>query len=318
MSFGVVVLAAGEGKRLKTDCPKVLHMALGKPLLDWVLEAAKPLAATKTVVVVGHLREKVMAHLKGRPVEVVVQDPPRGTGDAFRVALSALEDCHQVLVLPGDAPLLTTKTLQRLLAMQNRRHASGTVLTARLPQPGAYGRVLRKRGRLMAIVEAKDATPQQLAVKEVNAGVYVFQLPPVLPLVEGLSADNAQKEYYITDLVAALVARGEEVATVTLEDGREMLGVNTRLELAQVSRALADRILSFWQQQGVTIVDPQTTWVEDGCQIGRDTVLEPGVMVRSGSILREGCWVGAHSVLEGVHLSPGSRVPPLSYLRGGS
>lgn len=318
MSFGVVVLAAGEGKRLKTDFPKVLHMALGKPLLDWVLQAAAPLAAKKTVVVVGHLREKVMAYLEGRTLDMVVQDPPLGTGDAFRVALPALESCHQVLVLPGDAPLLTTKTLQTLLAVHNQRRVSGTVLTARLPEPGAYGRVLRKRGRLMAIVEAKDATPQQLASKEVNAGVYVFQLSAILPLVEGLSADNAQKEYYLTDLVAALVSRGEKVATVTLEDAREMLGVNTRAELAQVNRALAERILRFWQEQGVTIVDPQTTWVEDGCQLGRDTVLEPGVVVRSGSILGEGCWVGPHSVLEGVHLPPGSCVPPLSYLRGGS
>lgn len=293
-------------------------MALGKPLLDWVLQAAAPLGAEKTVVVVGHLRGKVMAHLEGQKVAVVIQDPPMGTGDAFRVALSALKGCHQVLVLPGDAPLLTTKTLQTLLAVHNQRWASGTVLTARLPEPGAYGRVLRNRGRLMAIVEAKDATPQQLAVKEVNAGVYVFQLSSILPLVASLSADNAQKEYYITDLVAALLAAGEKVTTMTLEDAREMLGVNTRAELAQVSRALGERILKFWQEQGVTILDPQTTWVEDGCQLGQDTILEPGVVVRSGSVLGEECWVGAHSVLEGVHLPPGSRVPPLSYLRGGS
>ncbi len=317
MSLGVVVLAAGEGKRLKSRLPKVLHRALNKPLLDWVLAAVAPLPASTTVVVVGHRREEVVAHLAGRAVQVVVQDPPLGTGDAFRVALPALVGCQRALILPGDAPAITSATLLRLLQLQETEGAAAACLTAVLPDGGAYGRILRRHGRVVGIVEAKDATAEQLALREVNAGVYVFHLPAVAQELPRLSKENQQGEYYLTDVVAGLVRCGEKVVALTLGDWREMLGVNTRSELAHVSRLLADRVLTRWQEAGVTVLDPATTWIDDDCQLAADTVLEPGVILRAGTNLGEGCWIGAYSVLEGVSLPAGTCVPPLSYLKGG-
>jgi bifunctional UDP-N-acetylglucosamine pyrophosphorylase/glucosamine-1-phosphate N-acetyltransferase len=316
MSWGAVILAAGQGKRLRTSLAKVLHQACGKPLVDWVLAAVQPLAPAKTVVVVGHLREQVAQHLAGAPVVLVVQDPPRGTGDAFRVALPALSGCRRALVLPGDAPLLSTASLAALCRLQHETGAACALATAVLPEGGAYGRVLRQEGRVVAIVEARDATPEQLAVREVNAGVYVFDLAAVTPYLAQLSTENSQGEYYITDLVAALVAAGKPVVALPLADPQEMLGVNTREELAQVSRILNQRVVRFWQENGVTVIHPETTWIEEGCQLGPDTVLEPGVVVRGASVLGARCRVGAWSVLERVRLGDDTQVPPLSYLRG--
>lgn len=316
MRLGAVILAAGQGKRLKTGLAKVLHLAHGRPLLAWVLDAVSPLAPTVTVVVVGHLREQVEAFLAGRGVEVVVQDPPVGTGDAVKVALSALGRCDAVLVVPGDAPLLTSTTLQRLVAFYQEQQPACALLSAVLPDGGAYGRIVRHDGRVVAVVEARDATPEQHAIREVNAGVYVFALPMLRPLLEQLAPENSQGEYYLTDVVAALAQRGEKVVALTLEDPEEMLGVNTREELSQVGKKLNRRVVRFWQGEGVTVVDPETTWIEVGCQIGRDTVIEPGVHLRSGSRLGEGCRVGAYSVLEEVDLPAGTQVPPLTYRKG--
>lgn len=317
MSLGTVVLAAGQGKRLKSATAKVLHHAHGRPLVDWVLDAVTPLAPAKTVVVVGHLREQVVAYLAGRKLELVVQDPPAGTGDAVRVALPAVAGCMELLVLPGDAPLLQAETLHCLVALFRKERAACALLTAVLEEGGPYGRVLRRHGQVMGIVEARDATPDQRAIREVNAGVYVFDAKVLAPLLEKLAPENSQGEYYLTDVVAALSTQGAKVVAHTLADPTEMLGVNTREELAVVGKLLNARIVRQWQERGVTVVDPESTWIEAGCEVGRDTVLEPGVHLRRGCRLGEGCWVGAGSVLEGVTLSAGTRVPPLSYLKGG-
>lgn len=316
MKLGAVVLAAGQGKRLKTDLAKVLHLAHGRPLLDWVLAAVAPLAPAKTVVVVGHRREHVEAFLAGRDVELVVQDPPAGTGDAVRVALPALAGCDLVLVLPGDAPLLTSESLQRLVALYQQEKAACALLSAVLPDGGPYGRVVRREGKVVGIVEARDATPELQAIREVNAGVYVFDVARVRPLLSELAPTNSQGEYYLTDVVGALVARGEPVVALCLQDPDEMLGVNTRGELAEVSKKLNARVVCFWQENGVTVLDPATTWIEAGCEIGRDTVLEPGVHLRGRCRLGEGCRVGAHSVLENMVLAAYSSVPPLTFLKG--
>ncbi|MFN3412720.1 MAG: NTP transferase domain-containing protein [Thermoanaerobaculum sp.] len=316
MKLGAVVLAAGQGKRLKTDLAKVLHLAHGRPLLQWVLEAVTPLAPAKTVVVVGHRKEQVEAFLSGQKVEIVVQDPPAGTGDAVRVALPALAGCELALVLPGDAPLLQSESLSRLVAMFQREKAACALLSAVLDEGGPYGRIVRQDGKVVAIVEARDASPEQLAIREVNAGVYVFDVAKIRPLLVALAPTNSQGEYYLTDVVAALVARGEKVVAMSLKDPEETLGVNTRGELAEVGKKLNARVVRFWQENGVTVLDPETTWIEAGCQIGRDTVLEAGVHLRGQCRLGERCRVGAHSVLEDVQLAPGTQVAPLTYMRG--
>ncbi len=316
MSVFAVVLAAGEGKRLKTGRAKVLHEIGGRPLLDHVLAALQPLRPERTVVVVGHLRSQVEEHLAGRGVALAVQDPPRGTGDAVAKALPLLPETGEALVLSGDVPLVRAETLAALAEVRRSRGAAAALLTAVPPDPGAYGRIVRGPSNdIGAIVEAKDADAERSAIREVNAGTYAFDLARLRPALAGLRPDNAQGEYYLTDVIASLVALKAGVVGLPLEDVAEMAGVNSRADLAQVHRLLNTRVIRRLQEGGVTVLDPATTWVEESCGIGRDTVLEPGVHLRRGCVLGERCRVGAGSVLEGVALGDGASVPPLTFRR---
>lgn len=309
-----VVLAAGEGKRLHTGLAKVLHRAAGRPLIDHVLDAVAPLGVRPLVVVVGHLREQVAAHLVGGQASTVVQDPPRGTADAVAQALPLLPEQGRVLVLSGDVPLLTTATLERLLEALGDEGNAIALATAVLDDGGGYGRVVRDReGRVAGIVEARDASREQLSICEVNAGTYAFDIAALRAVVPEISADNAQGEYYLTDAVELLAARGGAV-TVVLDDPEEMAGVNTRAQLAAVHRALNQRVVAALQTAGVTVLDPDTTWVDAACVVGRDTVLEPGVHLRGRCVVGAGCQIGAHAVLDGIALADGTVVPPLTRL----
>jgi bifunctional UDP-N-acetylglucosamine pyrophosphorylase / glucosamine-1-phosphate N-acetyltransferase len=316
VNVAAVVLAAGEGKRMHTQRAKVLHEAGGKALLRHVLEALRPLQPEPLAVVVGHLREQVVEFLAEDEVEIVVQDPPRGTGDAVARALERLPERGELLVLSGDVPLVRSETLRSLLSAHKGELAAATLATAVLASPAAYGRIVRDaRGELAAIVEARDATAEQLALSEVNAGTYVFDLAAVRPVLAGLRPENDQGEYYLTDAVGALVGDGARVATVPLAEPEEMSGVNTRAELAAVHRLLNLRVLGQLQEAGVTVLDPASTWVDVGCSVGRDSILEAGVHLRQDCVLGEGCRVGAHAVLDGVKLPDGTVVPPLAHLR---
>jgi len=301
---------------LRSGLAKVLHRAAGRPLIDHVLDAVAPVGARPLVVVVGHLREQVVAHLAGRGVETVVQDPPRGTADAVARTLPLLPETGEVLVLSGDVPLLSAGTLRRLLEALRERGAAVALATAVVPDGGGYGRVVRGRdGRVTAIVEARDATPEQLALREVNAGSYAFDLAALRSVLPRITAENAQGEYYLTDAVALLAGAGGATAVV-LENAAEMAGVNTRAELAAVHAALNRRAVAALQTAGVTVLDPATTWVDEGCSVGADTVLEPGVHLRGACRIGAGCRIGAHAVLEDVTLADEAAVPPLSFLRG--
>jgi bifunctional UDP-N-acetylglucosamine pyrophosphorylase / glucosamine-1-phosphate N-acetyltransferase len=316
VSLAAVVLAAGEGKRLRSGRAKVLHEAAGRPLIDHVLGSLATLEPEPTVVVVGHLREQLERHLEGRGLHLVVQDPPRGTGDAVACALSALPRQGEVLVVSGDTPLLLPSSLRALVELRRERGATLAVTTAIFADGGAYGRVIRDRDdNVTAIVEARDTNETQRRIKEVNAGSYAFDLEVLRSLLSELQPDNAQGEYYLTDLVALAVARGLKVAGLQLEDANEMAGVNTRADLAQVHRLLNQRTLARLQNEGVTVLDPASTWVDASCVVGRDVVLEPGVILRAPCRVGEGAHIGAHSVLEGSSVPAGARVPPLSSSR---
>ncbi|MBZ5587367.1 MAG: NTP transferase domain-containing protein [Acidobacteriia bacterium] len=318
MGLSAVILAAGEGKRLKTGRAKVLHEAGGRPLLDHVLAVVGPLAPDRTIVVVGHLREQVEAHLAGRGVALAVQDPPRGTGDALAKALPFLPEAGEVLVLSGDVPLITAVTLAAIVELRRSTGASAALATAVLADAGAYGRIVRSRaGDVTAIVEAKDASDVQGAIREVNGGTYVFDLSKLRPALAQLRPNNAQCEYYLTDVIGTLVAAGLEVAGFPLADVAEMAGVNSRADLAEVHRLLNARVIGRLQAAGVAVLDPATTWVEEDCRVGPDTVLEPGVHLRCGCTLGERCRIGAGSVLEGVTLEAGATIPPLTFRRTG-
>ncbi len=286
----IVVLAAGKGTRMKSALPKVLHRAAGLPLLDRVLASAGALAPESVVVVIGHQTEQIQAHLTGRGVQTAIQEPQLGTGHALLQAEPFLKGkTGTVLLLSGDVPLLRPATVQALVRHHIAQRAAATVLTAVVPEPAGYGRIVREDGSISAIVEHKDASAGQRAIAEINSGVYAFDLAPLFPALRQIGSSNAQGEYYLPDLVRVFRGQGLPVETVSLQDPLEILGVNSRKELAQVSAILRDRKNDELMAAGVTIVDPATTWVQSDVVVGPDTVLHPGVYLEGQTRIGSGC-----------------------------
>jgi bifunctional UDP-N-acetylglucosamine pyrophosphorylase/glucosamine-1-phosphate N-acetyltransferase len=315
-SVSAVVLAAGEGKRMRTLRAKVLHEAGGRALLDHVLAALEPLGPAPLIVVVGHLREQVEAHLAGRGAVLVVQEPPRGTGDAVARALPHLPAEGEALVLSGDVPLITPATLEALVELRRSRAVAAALVSAVPAEPGSYGRIVRDQaGEVIGIVEARDVTGTQAPMPEVNAGTYVFELAALRAAIGRLGPDNDQGEYYLTDVVEILVSEGHRVAALRLDNPAEMAGVNSRADLAEVHRLLNARVVRRLQEAGVTVLDPAATWVDADCTVGCDTVLEAGVHLRRGCAVGVRCRIGAHSVLDGVTVPDDGVVPPLTHRR---
>jgi bifunctional UDP-N-acetylglucosamine pyrophosphorylase/glucosamine-1-phosphate N-acetyltransferase len=317
--WAVAILAAGKGTRMRSDLPKVLHELAGRPLVDHVIDLALEIARPHdVVVVVGHRADAVAGVVGDRGVSQVLQEPQLGTGDALRVALEGLGDrpIERVLVLSGDVPLLRSETLDRLTTALDEG-AGAALLSAVLDEPGTYGRVIRDPdGMVVEIVEARDADAGQLAVREVNAGVYAFDRGPLTTALAGVGNDNAQSEIYLTDVAAALRRDGFAVAAVRLDDPEEMQGVNTRADLALAGRVLNHRVLARLMESGVTIRDPATIWVDPRARIDGEAVLEPGVVVRGHSRVGGRARIGANSVLDNAAVGAGEVIPPLTYLTG--
>jgi bifunctional UDP-N-acetylglucosamine pyrophosphorylase / glucosamine-1-phosphate N-acetyltransferase len=290
----VVVLAAGEGKRFRSAVPKPLHRVAGRPLLWYVLAAAAPLKADRTVVVVGHGAEEVTAAAGGfdlGPVDFVVQADQRGTGDALAAALPLLEGDGDVMALSGDTPLVSTALLEGLLDAHRAARATATLLTATLDDPTGYGRVLRgEDGAVTGTVEERDATPEQRRLREVGTGMYVFRRPALDGLAE-LRPDNDQGEYYLPDLVPLVLAGGGRVATAEGPE-EEVRGVNDRVELAEAGAVLRRRLLERLMLGGVTVTDPATTFVDADVEVGQDTVLGPLTFLEAGTRVGSRCRLG--------------------------
>ena len=334
----VVVLAAGQGTRMRSATPKVLHTLGGRSLLGHVLAAAEPLSAGTTVVVVGSGRDQVEAHLAdvAPGALAVVQEEQLGSGHAAEVALAAVPDLEgSVLVVNGDSPLLTSRTLAGLVAAHDAAGSVFTVLTAEVDDPTGLGRIVRdERGAPRAIVEERDATDEQRAIREVNAGVYLANAATLRRVLTGLGTSNAQGEQYLTDALAPLVDGGAPTAAVRADDPDDVLGCNDRRELAERRRTLNDRVLDDLMRSGVTVVDPQTTWVDVTCSVGADAVLEPGTQLRGTTSVAGGAVVGPDTTLVdcavaegasvvrshclGAAIGPQATVGPFSYLRPGT
>ena len=277
--LAAVVMAAGIGTRMKSATPKHLHPILGRRMVDWVVDAAREAGVERIVVVASPQTSDV---LEG--VEVAVQETPLGTGDAVRCARSALEGFGgDVLVLNGDVPALRPETIRTLVETHREAGAAATVLSFEPADAGAYGRIVRDdTGRLARIVEAADASPEELALGEVNSGIYVFKADQLWPALERLDPHNAQGELYVTDTLGLLVADGEPCAVQLADDPLEAEGVNTRVELALAAASLRDRINEEHMLAGVTIVDPATTWIEAHVEIEPDVVVHPFTVIRGG------------------------------------
>lgn len=302
----VVILAAGKGTRMRSRLPKVLHQIAGETLLGHVLATVERLGIPRAIAIVGHGADQVRATLPAW-VETVEQREQLGTGHAVQQVVPALEGFEgDVLILSGDVPLLSAETLSAMRLAHQDSKAALTLLTTELANPTGYGRILRQGGRVVGIVEHKDATPEEREIREINAGVYLANWPKLRAAISTLSNANAQGEYYLTDAVAKLVAEGEVVIGHVTKDATEVSGINTRAELVALAAEYQNRAAAYWLSQGVTVESPATTWIGPRVTIGEDTVIEQGVALYGRTIIGRDCRIGAFSRLANTEL--GDRV----------
>ncbi len=308
--LAVVVLAGGQGKRMKSDIPKPLMPVCGKPMIFHVLDTIDLLAPDRVVVVVGHGRDQLIAALAQRKVEFAVQDPPLGTGHAVQCAAASLEDwTGDILVTCADVPLVRAETFQQLIQTHRTEKAVATLLTGELPDPTGYGRIIRDAdGYVRAIVEETDATDEVRAIKEVNLGVYVFQAPPLLEALRDLQPANAQGEYYLTDVIGIFAIRGLKIAAYITDDPDEAIGINDRVQLARAEAMARNRIRRRLMLDGVTIVDPPSTFIDEEVQIGRDTTILPGTHILGRCTVGSGCTIGPGAYIESSSIGDGTSI----------
>ncbi len=338
--LAVIILAAGQGNRMKSTLPKVLHPVAGVPMLRYTLDLAQRLQPDVIISVIGHGREQVrefLAMQQPLPLTVVEQPEQRGTGDAIMVAKAAVGDrIRTILILNGDVPLLTDETITRLLSIQEHEQPSVTMLTASLPNPKGYGRVVRGDGsRVSKIVEEVDASQEERKILEVNAGTYVSTPSFLFSALNEIQPRNAQKEFYLTDTIEIAVSKGKGVAALLLEDPAEAHGVNSRADLANVEVTMRQRIRERVMAGGVTLVDPQSIYIGHAVEIGQDTVVYPHAtldgtttigercVIRSGvritdSVLGRGVTILDSSVISDSNIFDEVVVGPFAHLRPGS
>ena len=339
----VLVLAAGAGSRMRSDTPKVLHTLGGRSMLSHALHAVAKVAPQHLVAVLGKDRERVapviadLAAQLGHPIEVAVQEQQMGTGHAALCGLSALPEDFDgtVLITSGDIPLLDAETLAGLIATHTGESAAVTVLTTTVPDARGYGRILRTPdGEVIAIVEEADATPQQRAIHEINAGVYAFDIAALRSGLNRLSSNNAQQELYLTDIISIVRGDGQVVHAKHVDDAALVAGVNDRVQLADLGAELNRRVVAGHQRAGVTVVDPGTTWIDVDVEIGRDTVIAPGTQLLGGTRVGARCRIGPDTTLTDTHvgdgasvirthgseaiIGDGAQVGPFTYLRPGT
>lgn len=307
----IVLLAAGKGTRLKSSRAKVLHSAGGRPLVEHVVRSCQPLNPRKTIVIVGHQAEEVAALIEPLGAETVLQQPQHGTGHAVQVARRALNNAKFAVVLPGDAPLIRTGTLKSLINAHRAANAAATVLTAVVADPSGYGRIVRKsESQVSAIVEESQLTPEQRELNEINSSIYCFTLDKLWPALAQVKPNNKHREIYLTDAVAVLASQGEIVLALIAPDPREVLGCNTRADLAEVDRIFREWKRSELMEAGVTILLPETVLIDPDVVAGEDTILEPCVQLLGKTKVGARCRIGTGSVLTDAILGDDVTVEP--------
>jgi bifunctional UDP-N-acetylglucosamine pyrophosphorylase/glucosamine-1-phosphate N-acetyltransferase len=333
----IVVLAAGKGTRMKSELPKALHPIAGQSLIDRVLDAAQVLNPVSTILVVGHAADQVKTHLERRPgVKFALQEPQLGTGHALLQTEPLLRgQTGTVVLLSGDVPLLTSRTLRGLVDTHTEAKAAATVLTAEVERPYGYGRIVRNNGRISRIVEERDATPAQRELREINSGIYAFDLEPLFEALRAINSENAQGEYYLPDLVSIYRKQKRAVTTFTIANAVEIRGINSRTELAEVSKMVRQQKNEELMAAGVTIVDPATTYIDSDVEVGADTVIHPCVFLERGTRIGAACEIHAgsrivnstigdralirnHSVITDSKVAAGASIGPFAHLRPGA
>ena len=334
----VVILAAGEGKRMKSSRSKLLHEIAGHSMLSYAVTAATTVQPEHIVVVVGHFRDQVEAHLSeiAPHVLIAVQEEQLGTGDAVQAALGQVADLTgDVIVTMGDVPMLTGETLAALLEEHRARRAAATVLTAQVPDPTGYGRVLRDGdGRVTGIVEHRDADDTQREITEINSGIYVFDAAMLRAALTDIAPQNDQGELYLTDVLTVVSQAGKPVGALLIDDLWQTEGVNDRIQLCRMNTEVNRRILQRWMREGVTVVDPATTWVHASVDLAADVVLLPGTSLEGATSVGAAAQIGPDTTLIDVEvgenavvtrtqaslsvIGPGANVGPFAYLRPGT
>ena len=323
--LSAIVLAAGHGTRMRSDRPKPLHVLVGKPMVVWVLDALSECRVDRVSVVIGHggdeVRKRLVEDAGDRPLGFVEQTVQRGTGDAAMVGLSGLADDpydepQDVLVLTADTPLLRPETLSALVAEHRASDAACTVLTADMAEPTGYGRIVRGRDdRVARIVEQADASPDEAAITEINTGIFCFRRGLLAPALRRIEPDNAQGEYYLTDVVEVLAETGHNVTSLVADDPDETHGINDRIQLAAAEHELRHRINRAWMEQGVTLVDPDRTHLDATVDLERDVTLYPGTMLQGACTVGAGADIGPDAHLVDTVVGAGATVRQTSATR---
>ncbi len=297
MKLASIVLAAGKGTRMKSRHPKVLHQVCGMPMIHYTVKVATTNGAEKTVLVIGHAAEEVQKYLGDR-VDYALQNEQLGTGHAVQSAIPVIpDDFDLILVTYGDMPLLTAETLQKLVQTQAANPGPLSMVTMISPDPRGFGRILRdKSGVVKAIVEEVQCTPEQLEITELNVGAYCFEAKWLRQVLKRLPL-SPKGEYYLTDVVGIAVQDGLRVATFTISDNNEALGINTRIHLAEAESVMRKRILEQWMLAGVTVIDPASTYIEESVSVGMDTIIQPNTFLRGDTVIGEGCVIGPNSII---------------------
>ena len=333
----VIVLAAGEGTRMKSKSAKVLHEIAGRTIIENLLAAVKPLEAKNLTVVVGSHKDEVIEHLSkiAPKAKTVFQEKRNGTGGAAQLALASHKGDGTVLILAGDTPLLTTQTLQEFIDLHDSNKNKASVLTALLPDPTGYGRIIRGGdGVILKIVEEKDATDSEKDIDEINTGVYLFESKVLSAVISKIQSNNSQKELYLTDVISLLNDQKESVHAIVSNDYTETLGINDRTQLAECAAIMRDRINNQYMLAGVSIIDPTTTWIDAGVKIEADVVIYPSSSISGESVIKSGAIIGPRttlvdcevgsgaSVIESFatksKIGAGAKVGPYTYLRKGT
>ncbi len=335
MKIKSLILAAGSGQRMKSDIAKVLHKTAGKTLLEHVLDACREADVDETAVILGYQKDEV-EKIVPEDVDVYYQQEQLGTGHAVKQAKAFFDggDESVVLVLNGDAPLISPHTIDRLIEKHLENENGVTVLTAKVPDPTGYGRIIKEDDRLLRIVEQKDASEEERKIDEINSGVYCFNSADLLPALEKLTDKNSQKEYYLTDCIEIIRDMGKDVGTYLLEDYKETAAVNSRAQLAQVNAIFYEKKALELMDEGVTIIDPKNVYIDLSVKVGADTVIYPGCLIEGDTVIGKGCTIGLNShiknstiknsvqiesstIIDSI-IDEGSQIGPYAYLRPNS
>lgn len=313
--LNAIILAAGKGTRMKSDTIKVLHRVGGKYILEHVIDAVNE-CQSKTYVVIGYQAEKVQETFKRYGLTFVKQTEQLGTGHAVQHVIPQLDkSINTTIVLAGDCPLIQGKTIRYLVDRHQQNNAAASILTTNMPDPTGYGRIIRDNGVITSICEHKDCSEKQLQIKEINSGIYVFKTSLLLKYIHTLKSENKQKEYYLTDIIHILKDKGYLIDSASSQFPEEVIGINSRQDLAQSNKALYERKRQWAMSNGVTLLDPSSTFIDSSVSIGHDTILHPFTILKGSTVIGSHCEIGPFVTLENSHVSNNENVKKSTIVR---